>query len=83
MPSPRKPSDWILVGKAWPHKTKKDAFSGRFGIKTKDPSGQLQDIFTEITVASGDPIMIRPNPNQREGKRDPAYLMYMLKTAVK
>ena len=82
-PSPRRDSDWTLVGKVWKHKTKANALSGRFGIKTKDESGQLQDVFTEITIKTGDPIMIRPNQNQREGKKDPQYLMYMLKTAVK
>lgn len=82
-PSPRKESDWALVGKVWPHKSKANALSGRFGIKSKDQSGQLQDTFTEIQVSAGDPIMIRPNLNQREGKKDPAYLMYMLKKAVK
>ena len=82
MPLQRRESDWVLVGKAWPHKTKKDALSGRFGIKSKDESGQLQDNFSEIVVTAGDPIMIRPNLNQREGKKDPAYLLYMLKNAV-
>lgn len=78
-PVERKESDWVLVGKVWPHKTKKDALSGRFGIKVKDDKGALVDIFETIEVSSEDPIMIRPNLNQREGKRDPSHLMYMLK----
>jgi len=82
-PSQRRESDWALVGKVWKHKTKTNAYSGRFGIKTKDESGQLQDVFTEITIQPGDPIMIRPNQNQREGKKDPQFLMYMLKKAAK
>jgi len=82
-PSPRRQSDWALVGKVWKHKTKANAFSGRFGIKTKDESGQLQDVFTELNVLPGDPVMIRPNQNQREGKKDPLYLIYMLKKAAK
>lgn len=77
--APRKASDWALVGKVWPHKTKKDALSGRFGIKTKSAAGELEDVFDSITIASGDPIMIRPNLNQRDGKKDPTYLLYMLK----
>lgn len=80
-PSQRKESDWVLVGKVWKHKSKAEALSGRFGIKVKDEKGELQDVFTDLTVSSGDPIMIRPNLNQREGKKDPTYLMYMLKKA--
>lgn len=76
---PRKESDWALVGKVWPHKTKKDALSGRFGIKVKGEGGELEDVFDSISIASGDPIMIRPNLNQRDGKQDPSYLLYMLK----
>lgn len=82
-PTERKPSDWALVGKIWPHKSKKDALSGRFGIKTKGEDGQLQDVFNSIEVKAGDPIMIRPNQNMREGKQDPSYLMYMLKAGAK
>lgn len=78
-PAERKPSDWALVGKIWPHKSKKDALSGRFGIKTKGEDGQLSDVFNSIEIKAGDPIMIRPNLNQREGKQDPSHLMYMLK----
>lgn len=81
-PAERKQSLWALVGKAWPHKTKKDALSGRFGIKTKSESGELVDIFQEISVKPGDPIMIRPNQNQRPGKKDPSHNLYMLKNAV-
>lgn len=82
-PKARRDSDWALVGKIWPHKTKKEALSGRFGIKTKTTSGELLDVFQEISVKSGDPIMIRPNLNQREGKKDPSHLIYMLKNAAK
>ena len=78
-PKPRKESDWFLVAKLWPHKTKKDAMSGRFGVKTKDAKGNLQDVFGSIEISSEDPLMIRPNLNQREGKRDPSHLVYMLK----
>lgn len=81
-PAARKESDWALVGKIWPHKSKKDALSGRFGIKTKGEDGQLSDVFNSIEIMAGDPIMIRPNLNQREGKKDPTYLMYMLKKGV-
>ena len=82
-PGVKKVSDWALVGKVWPHKTKKDAFSGRFGIKQKNEAGELIDIFSSIEVKSDDPIMIRPNLRQREGKQDPTYLMYMLKESTK
>jgi len=82
-PKARKESDWFLVGKVWPHKTKKDAYSGRFGVKSKDAAGSLTNTFDEITVKPDDPIMIRPNTNQREGKKDPQFLLYMLKTASK
>lgn len=81
-PAERKPSEWALVGKIWPHKSKKDALSGRFGIKTKGGDGQLSDVFNSIEIKAGDPIMIRPNLNMREGKKDPTYLMYMLKAGV-
>ena len=82
-PALRKESDWAQVGRLWPHKTKKDCFVGRFGIKTKDQSGQLQDMFSEISIVPEDAIMIRPNLNQREGKRDAKYQILMLKKAVK
>jgi len=75
---PRRESDWALVGKIWPHKTRKDSFSGRFGVKTKTDKG-LVDIFDKLDVKAGDPIMIRPNLNRREGKNDPTFLIYMLK----
>lgn len=81
-PKARRESDWALVGKIWPHKTKKEALSGRFGIKTKDDKGVLQDVFQGIEIKAGDPIMIRPNLNQREGKKDPSHLIYMLKAGV-
>ena len=82
-PKARKESDWHLVAKLWPHKTKKDSFSGRFGIKTKDKDGKLQDVFSLITIKADDPIMIRPNLNRREGKNDPSHQIYMLKDASK
>ena len=82
-PTARRESDWVLVGKIWPHKSKKNAFSGKFGIKNTNAAGQLVDVFSELTVAPGDPIMIRPNLNQRENKNDPSYLIYMLKKEVK
>ena len=77
--SQRKESDWALVAKLWPHKTKDDAFSGRFGLKVKDESGELKDVFDKITLHPGDPIMIRPNQNRRDGKKDPSHLVFMLK----
>ena len=76
---PRKESDWALVAKVWPHKTKKDSFSGRFGVKIKDDKGELKDTFDAISIGSGDPIMIRPNQNRRDGKNDPSHLIFMLK----
>lgn len=82
-PNPRRESDWALVAKIWPHKTKANAFSGRFGVKTKGESGELLDTFSQIVVQPGDPIMIRPNLNQRQGKKDPAFLVYMLKKSAK
>lgn len=82
-PKARKESDWTLVAKLWPHKTKKDALSGRFGVKTKGEKGELLDVFESIAISPGDPIMIRSNMNQREGKQDPSFLVYMLKAGVK
>lgn len=76
-----KESDWALVGKVWQHKTKSDSLSGRFGNKVKDSKGELVDTFSELTIKAGDPIMIRANTRRREGKQDPLYLMYMLKTS--
>lgn len=77
----RKPSDWQLVGKLWPHKTKADAFSGRFGVKVKDGKGGLTDIFNQIVIKPEDPIMIRQSNFQ--GEKAPKYLIYMLKDEAK
>ena len=82
-PKERKESEWFLVAKLWEHKTKKDSMSGRFGIKTKDADGALSDVFSTIEIKADDPIMIRPNLNQREGKNDPKYQVYMLKSSAK
>ena len=82
-PKARRESDWILVGKLWPHKTKKDSMSGRFGVKQKDSEGKLENVFSMIEIKADDPIMIRPNLNRREGKNDPSFQVYMLKEAVK
>lgn len=79
----KKVSDWFLVGKVWQHKTKADCLSGRFGLKVKDTAGELQDVFSEITIKAGDPIMIRANTHMRADKKDPSYLMYMLKDSAK
>lgn len=80
-PKSRKESDWALVGKCWPHKTKDGALSCRFGVKTKE-NGKLVDVFSGINVSPDDPIMIRPNTNRRNDK-DPTQQMYMLKEEAK
>ena len=82
-PKARKDSDWALVAKLWPHKTKKDSMSGRFGVKTKGEGGALVDTFESIQVSADDPIMIRPNLNRRDDKNDPTFLVYMLKEGAK
>lgn len=79
----KKDSDWELVGKVWKHKTKADVLTGKFGNKVKDKDGVVQDVFEELTIKPGDPLVIRPNTRMRSGKRDPQYLMYMLKSAAK
>ena len=78
----KRESDWALVAKVWPHKTKDNSFSGRFGVKVK-VKGELKDTFDKVNVTPGDPIMIRPNQNRRDGKNDPSHLIFMLKEGAK
>ena len=79
---PRKESDWKIVGKLWPHKSKKDALSGRFGVARKE-GDKLVQLFDEITIKPDDPVIVRPNTNMREGKNDPSHILVMLKDNAK
>ena len=74
-------SDWRLVGKLWPHKSKPDAFSGRFGVKTRNASKELIDVFDQIVIKPDDPVMIRKA--NFTGEKSPSHLIYMLKEEAK
>ncbi len=74
-------SDWQQVGKLWPHKTKADAFSGRFGVQTKNAKGERVEIFSELTIKADDPVMVRLSGFK--APKAPTHLIYMLKESPK
>lgn len=71
-------SKWRMIGKGWTHKSLQGAISGRIGMKSKDAEGNLQDVFSEITLKPDDAILIRPNTKKRPDSKDPDYVILVL-----